>query len=497
MAAGTFGTAIPPSSGRGCTRNTHTPQKGLAMSASPQTTPVSAVPTRTGWFAAVIVGSILALLGGTLLGAAGVAGAAIARSDDGQLTTRPAALATDAYAVTTSPISLTALPDRDIRISLTAGSEGDKPVFIGIGTSADVADYLADVHVAELTGMAGPARDIRTRDIPGSAQPASPVEQTFWVASGSGAGARSLSWVVEPGDWTMVIMNADASAGIDTAVSAGVDAPWLAPIAVALIAVAITLFILGLALIIVGVFMWGRGRTPASVPGVGPYPAALTGELRAAPSRALWLVKWILVIPHWIVLALLWVAFLVTTVVAGFAILFTGRYPKAIFEFNVGVLRWSWRVSFYAYSALATDQYPPFSLEQHPDYPATFDVAYPERLSHGLVLVKSWLLAIPHLLVVAVLTGTAWGIGSWSGSANSVGTGISLLVLLVIVAAVILLFTGRYQQPLFDLIMGINRWAFRVTTYVALMRDEYPPFRLDQGGTEPEVDATASPHVTD
>ena len=191
-------------------------------------------------------------------------------------------------------------------------------------------------------------------------------------------------------------------------------------------------------------------------------------------------------------LAFLWFAFAVTTIVAGFAILFTGRYPQALFTFNVGVLRWNWRVSFYAYSALGTDRYPPFTLAQT-DYPADFEVDYPERLSHGLVLVKWWLLAIPHLLIVAAFTGAAW---SWRmGSANegfrrageaattnyTHSTGPSLLGLLVLIAAVILLFTGRYRRALFDLIMGINRWIYRVIVYTALMRDEYPPFRLDQG----------------
>ena len=134
------------------------------------------------------------------------------------------------------------------------------------------------------------------------------------------------------------------------------------------------------------------------------YPVRLTGELDPNLSRWLWLVKMFLAIPHYVVLAFLWVAFLVTTVIAGFAILFTGRYPRSLFDFNVGVLRWNWRVGFYVYAALGTDRYPPFTLART-DYPADFDVAYPERLSRGLVLVK-WLLAIPHLIIVGLIAGT-------------------------------------------------------------------------------------------
>ena len=218
--------------------------------------------------------------------------------------------------------------------------------------------------------------------------------------------------------------------------------------------------------------------TPAHV-----YPLRLTGELDPKLSRGLWLIKWLLAIPHFIVLFFLWIAFFVTTVFAGFAILFTGRYPRGIFDFNVGVLRWSWRVGFYSYSALATDRYPPFSLADDPDYPARLDVEYPEQLSRGLVLIKWWLLAIPHYLVVAIFMGSAWA--SWMGTGG-------LISLLVLFAGISLLFVGRYPKSLYDFVLGMNRWVFRVAAYTSLMTDSYPPFRLDVGGEEPPfVDGSA------
>ena len=215
------------------------------------------------------------------------------------------------------------------------------------------------------------------------------------------------------------------------------------------------------------------------------YPLRLTGELDSKVSRGLWLIKWLLAIPHFIILFFLWIAFAVTTVFAGFAILFTGRYPRRIFNFNVGVLRWSWRVSFYSYSALGTDRYPPFTLGDSPDYPARLEIEYPEHLSRGLVLVKWWLLAIPHYLLVAIFTGGAWA--TWTGANDSWANATlgGLIGVLVLFAGVALLFTGRYPTALYDFILGMNRWVFRVAAYATLMTDQYPPFRLDVGGDEP------------
>jgi Domain of unknown function (DUF4389) len=191
-------------------------------------------------------------------------------------------------------------------------------------------------------------------------------------------------------------------------------------------------------------------------------------------------------------------AFGVLSVVAFVAILVTGHYPRHLFEFNLGVLRWSWRVAYYAYGALGTDRYPPFTLNATPDYPATLDIAYPQHLSRGLIWVK-WLLAVPHYVIIGFFvggggyavfgTGTSTGVSSTSGTWTSGG----LIGLLVLIAGIALLLTGRYPRGLFDLLLGMHRWVLRVAAYTALMTDEYPPFRLDMGGSEPSALVLASP----
>jgi len=195
------------------------------------------------------------------------------------------------------------------------------------------------------------------------------------------------------------------------------------------------------------------------------YPISITGELTVPPARGWWLIKWLLAIPHYIILAFLWIAFIVVSIIAFFSILFTAKYPKGLFNFNVGVMRWTWRVGFYSYQALGTDKYPPFTLKAG-GYPADLEVPYPETLSRGLVLVKWWLLAIPQYIVVGIFQG---GLGYRYGG---------LVFILAIFAAVALLFTGKYPKDIFNFVIGMNRWSYRVTAYAALMTDHYPPFRL-------------------
>jgi hypothetical protein len=223
------------------------------------------------------------------------------------------------------------------------------------------------------------------------------------------------------------------------------------------------------------------------------YPVRVVAAPEVQASRGMWLIKWLLALPHVVLLFFLWVGVVVVSVIAFFAILVTGRYPRALFDYTVGVLRWSWRVQYYAYTVLGTDRYPPFTLADDPDYPARLDVDYPEHLSRGLVLVKWWLLAIPQYIVVALLSG-------WSTTHTVQGTDYTvqypgLISVLVLIGAVILLFTATFPTPLYRLVVGLNRWVLRVSGYALLLTDDYPPFRLDMD-PDPAATTPAPPPPT-
>lgn len=432
--------------------------------------------------------AIACLVGGIFLT---IANAAF-RDADGFFTSPDYDLSTPGYAIVSDRFDIASrtgdwFPSNflDVRLSV----ESDEPALVGVGPSADVDEYLGDVARAEADHLGDSRGDVRLIEREGGA-PASPPPSR---RSGScptrkrrldrvGGGARRVD---RGGDERRRVRGSrsrlrGSGAGGSSAghrhrphrlrrrhrrsrrPGSGLGNPRKSH----------------------------RGFRDGSSTGVRRRGVALSpgrgGQARSRAEQGLWLVKWLLAIPHVIVLGFLWAAFVVLTIVAFFAIAFTGHYPRGIFDFNVGVMRWTWRVSFYVFGVAATDQYPPFALREMGDYPATLDVEYPEGLSRGLVWVKSWLLAIPHLIIVGFLTsGLIWWTTDAFGGGGVLQIGGGIVGFLVLIALIVLLFTGRYPQGLFELVMGLNRWAWRVGAYVALMTDEYPPFRLDLGGDEP------------
>lgn len=503
----------------------------MASHAAAPTTPFPAPPThmKPGPWVLLVLGVLLSTLGlGLAIGGAVTLGADAAQRDGRYLMGDTERYRSTGYALTSPSVvldsgseSLSGIPLIGNLASIHVRVENvvrGQEVFVGIAETSDIEVYLRDVARSSLGDTTFSAADPWPGSFPwakdsprttaGNRVPDAPGEQDFWRASASGPGSQEISWDLEPGRWALVVMKPDASAPVWVDLQAGARSDLLGPIGTGLLVAGLMALVLGIPLLLLGTAGLGRDLDSAR-PGTGQgpimalaehagrgqrafsvYPLSFAGVLEGRLSRGLWLVKWLLAVPHYLVLALLWFGLVVTTIAAGVAILFTGRYPRSWFCYNVGVLRWSWRVGFYGYSVLGTDRYPPFTLASA-DYPADLDVAYPQRLSRGPVLVKWWLLAIPHLLVVGIFTsgaGATWSGGWEDGAELSSNTwGPSLLGLLVLIAAVLLLFTGHYWLGLFALIMGVNRWVYRVGAYVLLMRDQYPPFRLDQGPLDPAV----------
>lgn len=455
------------------------------------------------------IGPLLLLGGGVFVTAFAVVmvtaggllfGAGAAQGENGSLRTDPIRVHTQSSALVSEPLrvdvedtaaSRAAFSHAVFTLSSTSTDDGGD-VFVGVGPTADVDRYLDDVAHADVSTLSTTPGWTILSEQPGERAAAAPTTQTFWVASSTDG--DPLEMTATRGEWSVVVMNADGRAGIDVGLQPGVRSDLFAPFGAAALGAGVLLLLAGALLIVMSAILLG-GRLPEERPiqsPTAPYPSQLTGTLDAHPSRGLWLVKWILALPHLVILAFLWVAVVVTSVIAGFAILFTAHYPRRLFAFTVGVIRWSWRVTFYAFAPLGTDEYPPFTLADA-DYPATFTVDRVPRYSRRLVLVKSWLLAIPHLVIVGIFTSAP--VTADVGDDRTT-IGFSLLGALGLIAGAMLLFTGRYRPALFALIMGLCRWNSRVLSYVLLLRDEYPPFRLDQGPAEPTVDTATTPLPT-
>lgn len=489
--------------------------KGLVMSTTME--PNERLSNRggpgAGRIIAIVLGSTIALAGvGALVGAGALGWAnATQRDAQGYFSTSTDRFTTSTHAITSDRIDLSSgagpgewFSDNDNLATVRIRARTAGNVFVGIGSQADVERYLAGVAHDEVTDVDYRPFRVQYRRSPGTAPPTDPTVESFWVADASGEGTQTLTWAPTGGDWMVVVMNADGAPVVTADVALGVRVTFLGWIVGALSIGGGIAVLIGAALIVAGAATSRRSpddtgpSAVAAVPSTSGVTQVDGSALRSSPvrlegqrpgplNRWLWLVKWVLLIPHAIVLAFLWVAFVVVTFVAGVAIVFTGRYPRSLFDFNVGVMRWTWRAQFYGPSAYGTDTYPPFALGRTP-YPATLEIEYPERLSRGLVFVKSWLLAIPHLVIIAIFTsGWSWNRNSGGGAwrATQFGMPGGLIGICAAIAGIVLLIRRTYPVGLFDFILGMNRWVYRVVAYVALMTDEYPPFHFDGGPTEP------------
>ncbi len=282
--------------------------------------------TPIGAIVLVVVGALIALTG---LGVVAGGGALMwlhgtQRDADGFYATSAERFETTTYAITSEELDLgSPEPGSPVELSdlgtarISAEGTGEGRVFVGIARQRDVDAYLAGVSHAQIRNVSLAPFSVSYRYERGERRPVPPAERDIWVASASGAGEQTIDWSPRSGEWAVVVMNADGSPGVSVDASAGAEVPWLL----------------------------GRGHRPAhrwpgsswpSAPccwwsGSWPWPATqhidlggpepvagqpvrLEGRLDAPVSRWLWLVKWLLLIPHLIVLAVLWIAFSVVTV---------------------------------------------------------------------------------------------------------------------------------------------------------------------------------------
>jgi Domain of unknown function (DUF4389) len=195
-------------------------------------------------------------------------------------------------------------------------------------------------------------------------------------------------------------------------------------------------------------------QPPAAGPPAGAYPVWLDAQRQPEYNRWLPLVKWLLAFPHYIVLLFLYIGVFFAKIVAFFAVLFTRQYPEGIFNFVAGTLRWTWRVTAYVY--LLRDEYPPFSLEEEPAYPARFEIEYPSQGVDRWRPLVQWLLVIPYAIVAGALLWVA-GIVAFIG-------------------VFVILFTKELPEGMFSFILIPNRWQFRANAYLMFMVTRYPPF---------------------
>jgi hypothetical protein len=193
-----------------------------------------------------------------------------------------------------------------------------------------------------------------------------------------------------------------------------------------------------------------------------PYPATFTFDPPEKIANWRPLVNWILAIPHLLIAQALGYVSQALAFVSWLLILFTGKVPQGITDFQAMYLRYTYRA--YTYAAFMREEYPPFAFGMtaadpgdDPRVRVDLQPALEER--NRVTTAFRLILAIPHFVALAVLVFAA------------------LIVLVIAFFAV--LFTGRWPSGLRDFVLGVGRWSVRFQAYLLLLTDEYPPFSLD------------------
>lgn len=188
----------------------------------------------------------------------------------------------------------------------------------------------------------------------------------------------------------------------------------------------------------------------------GEYPVDVDAQLLPEYSRFMPLIKWLIVIPHYVVLFFLGIGAAFVAFIAFFATLFTARYPEGMWNYMYGVQRWAMRVM--AYVMLITDKYPPFTLQETPDDTIQLKAEYPERVSRWRPFF-AWLIVIPYMIVASLIFMVAQ--------------------ICSFFAFFTIIFTRKIPEGLFNVIRNGFTWYMRANFYSYWMSTEYPPFEWD------------------
>jgi hypothetical protein len=189
----------------------------------------------------------------------------------------------------------------------------------------------------------------------------------------------------------------------------------------------------------------------------GEYQVDVDAQLLPEYSRFMPLIKWLIVIPHYVVLFFLGIGAAFVAFIAFFATLFTARYPEGMWNYMYGVQRWAMRV--IAYTMLITDKYPPFTLQETPEDTIQLKAEYPERVSRWRPFF-AWLIVIPYMIVASLIFMVAQ--------------------ICSFFAFFTILFTKRIPEGLFNVIRNGFTWYMRANFYSYWMSVEYPPFEWDE-----------------
>ena len=232
-----------------------------------ETTPYTPAPRRSGGrIAALIAAGVAALLAVGFIAAGALLLWGDSKKDDqGYLSTGKERYAASTYALASDNLDIDMdgagwIMDRDDlgNVRLKVQSSAGKPVFVGIARTSDVSDYLRGISYTSVTDVDySPFHaSYRDRDHDGDRRPALPADQDFWAAAAHGSGTQTVAWDLEDGDWSIVVMNADGSRGVDTDISAGAKVPFLATLGWVALGGALLLLITAGTLVYLGV------RTP-------------------------------------------------------------------------------------------------------------------------------------------------------------------------------------------------------------------------------------------